>query len=419
MSRREGSARQAVNKRFYILALATATMVFAMGMPGMALPVLFREMSGDLDLSLVRIGSIWGFGALTGAIFGVLSGVVGDLRRTKWVIGIGCIGGGLIGAARGLSNGYLMLAVTSLLLGVTGSMVPVNVHKTVSQWFSRESFGKANSVLAVGVGVGTTLGATLSASVLSPWLGGWRHVTYFYGAMTLVIGVLWLLSPEAPEGQRAVTSDRVWRDFREAFARVLSLKAFWTITLVGLFFGAANQGLTGYLSLYLADSGWAHLSADSALSVYSAASIVGVVPLVMLAERLRSNRALLLLGAGVHVTGLILISTFPNASVWPVLAIMGLFREAFIVVTITHTVQIAGIGPKLAGTALGASFAFSGIGRFGGPPLGNSLAHFGAGYPFLLWAALAGVSVVMLLFMKRMGKAVCAEVMPEIREIPL
>jgi MFS family permease len=402
----EGSARDTVNKRRYVLALGTATMMLAMGMPGMALPVLFKEISLDLGLSLVKVGSIWGFGALTGAVFGLFGGAAGDLQKTKRVVGIGCICAGVIGASRGLSNGYLMLAITTLLLGMIGSTVPMNIHKIVSQWFSAQSFGKANSVLALGIGVGTTLGSLLSASVLSPWLGGWRHVTFFYGAISVAIGTLWLLSPEASEGQQAVTGRWVWKDFRDGFSRVLALKAFWGISLVSLFYGAANQGLTGYLPLYLFGSGWTQFSADSALSVYSLASIAGVIPLVMLADRMRSNRALLLWGSLTLFAGLILIPAFPNSLVWPVLVIMGLFREAAMAVIITHTVQISGIGPEHAGTALGIGFALGGLGRFGSPPLGNSLARFGAGYPFLLWAALAGAAVVTLLFMRRMERVV-------------
>jgi MFS family permease len=404
MARPEGSVRDAASKRRYVLALGTATMMLAMGMPGMALPVLFKEISLDLGLSLVKVGSIWGFGALTGAVFGLFGGAAGDLIKTKRVVGIGCICAGAIGASRGLSNGYLMLAITTLVLGMIGSTVPMNIHKIVSQWFSAKSFGKANSVLALGIGIGTTLGSLLSASVLSPWLGGWRPVMFFYGAISVALGILWLLSPEAPEGQWAMNSGQVWKDLRDGFSRVLSVKAFWAISLVSVFYGAANQGLTGYLPLYLSGSGWTQLSADSALSVYSLASIAGVIPLVMLAERTRSNRALLLWGSFTMLAGLTLISAFPNASVWPVLVIMGLFREAAMAVVITRTVQISGIGPEHAGTALGIGFALSGLGRFGSPPLGNSLARFGAGYPFLLWAALAGAAVVTLLFMSRMER---------------
>jgi MFS family permease len=384
-----------------MLALSTATMMLVLGMPGMALPVLFREISLDLGLNLVQIGTIWGFGALTGAVFGLLGGVAGDLRATRSVIGVACIAGGLVGASRGLSNSYTALAVTTLVAGMVTSSIAMNVHKTASQWFSARSFGKANSVLALGFGVGTALGSLVSASVLSPALGGWRHVTFFYGSISVAMGLVWLFSPAAPESRRAQTSDRILRDFRGAFNRVLPLAGFWMIALAGLFYGAANMGFTGYLPLYLTGAGWSPVSADTALSVYNAASIVGVIPLVMLADRRHSTRGLLLWGALVMFAGLLLIPAFPGGSVWPVVIVMGLFREAFMAVTITLTVQTPGIGPRHAGTALGIAFALSGLGRFAAPPLGNALARFGPGYPFLFWAALAATSAVMVLYLKK------------------
>jgi len=409
---------KAIDRRWYVLVLATATTMLVMAMPNMSLPVLFREISLDLDLDLVRIGSIWGFGALARAVFGLFGGALGDLRKTKWVVGCACIASGLVGGARGLSNGYAVLVVTTLLGGVVGSAIPMNVHKTVSQWFSSKSLGKANSLLALGVGLGAAVGSLVSASLLSPWLGGWRHVVFFYGGMSIVVGLLWLLSPDPPRQENPKAGERVWKDLGLGFRAVLPLKAFWVVSLGALLFGAAMHGLTGYLPLYLRGNGWTSLSADSALSAYHAASIIGVIPLVVLAERLRAMRGLLLCGAFTLAAGLLLIGAFPGALVWPVVVIMGLFREAVVATAITQTVRLAGVGPRLAGTALGLSFSLSGIGRFLSPPLGNSLARFGDGYPFLLWAFLAVASLVTFLFMKRLKKVVPGEVVSGVSDAP-
>jgi MFS family permease len=390
--------------------------MLVMAMPNMALPVLFREISLDLDLDLVRIGSIWGFGALARAVFGLFGGALGDLHKTKWVVGCACILSGLVGGARGLSNGYAALVVTTLLGGLVGSAIPMNVHKTVSQWFSSKSLGRANSLLALGVGLGAMLGSLVSASWLSPWLGGWRHVVFFYGGISIAVGMLWLLGPGLPRPERPEASERIWPDVGSSFRAVLPLKEFWVVSLGGLFFGAAMHGMIGYLPLYLSSHGWTSLSADSALSVYHAASIIGVIPLVVLAERFRATRGLLLCGAFTLAVGLLLIAAFPGALVWPVVVIMGVFREAVVATAITATVRLAGVGPRLAGTALGISFSVSGIGRFVSPPLGNSLARFGGGYPFVLWAFLAIVSFIAFLFVKRLKEVTPGEVVSGLTE---
>ena len=43
--------------RWYVLGLAALTYTFAVAMPRMCMPVLFKEISIDLDLSLVQIGA--------------------------------------------------------------------------------------------------------------------------------------------------------------------------------------------------------------------------------------------------------------------------------------------------------------------------------------------------------------------------
>ena len=54
------------NYRWYILALGVATHVFVAALPWLCIPVLFPEISADLDLDLVQIGMIWGIINLPG-----------------------------------------------------------------------------------------------------------------------------------------------------------------------------------------------------------------------------------------------------------------------------------------------------------------------------------------------------------------
>ena len=46
--------------KWLILALAAFTFTFVVAIPHMSMPVLFDEISADLNLSLVQIGWIWG-----------------------------------------------------------------------------------------------------------------------------------------------------------------------------------------------------------------------------------------------------------------------------------------------------------------------------------------------------------------------
>jgi sugar phosphate permease len=120
-------------------------------MPQMSLPVLFDEISTELGLSLVQIGWIWGLGSMLGILVGLIGGPVGDRFGPRRTLAVACIFMGITGAARGLSNGFTMLVVTTLITGFAQWSIPMNIHKTCGIWFSKKQLGMAN-VFAPPVG---------------------------------------------------------------------------------------------------------------------------------------------------------------------------------------------------------------------------------------------------------------------------
>lgn len=384
------------SRRLYVLTLSTATMMFVLAMPSLAMPVLFPQIAAELGLSLVQIGLVWGVAPLAGVVFGLLGGMAADVRGTRKVIAAACVVCGVVGAARGLAGGFATLAITTLLLGMAGSAIPNNLHKTAGHWFSPRSLGRANSVLSLGAAAGAMLGALVSAAVLSPLLGGWRHVMYFYGAIAVVFGVVWLVGPDEPAHEGSSRGSWSLADFRRTLVRVVPVRAFWLLVVVALCYSAYQMGFSGYLPLYLSEHGWSTAASSSVLAAFSAASMVGVIPLTLLAERYHLRRAFLAVAGSVAVIGLIVLSLTTSPWVWPVVVAMGLFHDVFMTITITMVVQTAGIGPALAGTALGIMMSLSRVGGFVSPPLGNSLAALGTGLPFLFWAGFAVAMLVLL-----------------------
>ncbi len=86
----------------HLLVLATATHTFAVAIPMSSMPVLFEEISRDMGLNLVQIGTVWGMLDLSGVLFSLFGGVLGDKFGIKPVLGLACILGGIAGASRGL-----------------------------------------------------------------------------------------------------------------------------------------------------------------------------------------------------------------------------------------------------------------------------------------------------------------------------
>lgn len=164
------------NYRWYILVLGVLTHSMVVSMPRMASPVLFKEISTDLGLSLAQIGSVWGMTSVAGIFLALIGGLLTDKFGVKRTLTIACIAAGVCGALRGLSNSFLSLSITMFLIGIMATIIPNTVHKTAGVWFAGKRLGLANAILSIGMTMGSMAASMISATILSPLLHGWRNV---------------------------------------------------------------------------------------------------------------------------------------------------------------------------------------------------------------------------------------------------
>ena len=386
--------------KWYVLTLGALTLTFVAAMPMMSLPVLFKEISEDLGLSLVQVGWVWA-AVSVGSVFVVLvGGLLGDRFGVKRTLVTLCFLTGLAVALVGLSGSFSSLVVTMFLFGLVGVSITTNVHKSAGVWFPGRQLGLANGILALGFGLGATAGFMIGATVLSPLLGGWRHVLFLYGGISIVVSILWFLTRSEP-GQ-AGSSARSSRPvaLRQALSQVTHIRVVWILGLMMLCQMACIQGVVGYLPLYLQDIGWTTAGADGVLAAASAASTMVVIPLAFLSDRLGSRKIVLLAAIIMTVIGVGLLSVVSGAMVW-VSAIMALIsRDGFVAVLLTMIMETRGVGAVYAGTAVGLAFTLSRVGSIISPPLGNSLASANPGLPFIFWAAIGAMALVSLYFVK-------------------
>ena len=248
--------------KWYILAIATVTGTLVSAIPFSCMPVLFKEISDDLGLDLVQVGAIWGIASLAGIFVSIIAGLLSDRFGIKNILSIFCIMVGITGSLRGFSNNFFILALTVFINGIVRLIIPITVTKTIGIWFRGKNLGMAMGIGAFGMGLGLMLGPLISATIMSPTLGGWRNVMHLYGALSAVVGVLWIiLGREPSQVGTTATSDTV--PFRQAFARLIRLKSLWFIGLTLLFRVGCLMGMTGYLPLYLREQrGWEIAAAD-------------------------------------------------------------------------------------------------------------------------------------------------------------
>ena len=385
--------------RWYVLGLGALTYTCAMAMPRMCMPVLFKEISIDLELSLVQIGAIWGTEPLASVTTILAAGLLGDRFGVRKVLSIACLLAGGAGALRGLSSGFTSLAATTFLFGLILAFIPVNVVKTVGIWFSGRHLGLANGITGVGMAIGFMAGSMLSATVLSPLLGGWRWVLLLYGALSALISVLWFFTVREP--RQAVSGGSTARlTFGQTFSRVVRLKSVWLLGLALAGHTGCMTSMLGYLPLYLRERGWPAASADGTVAAFHGVSMLATIPLALLSDRFRSRKTVLIPAVLITAASVALLSGAHDQSVWLFVILAGLFRDGFMAILLSMVIEVKGVGADYAGTAAALVLAISRLGGFAGPPLGNSLAGFHPGLPFVFWGALALVTPISLYLIK-------------------
>jgi MFS family permease len=180
---------------------------------------------------------------------------------------------------------------------------------------------------------------------------------------------------------------------------VRGLRNLWVLCIATAGVSGCVNGLLGFLPLYLRNLGWQPAIADGTLASFHAASMLFAIPIALLSDRIGSRRgvlitAMLLIGIG---TGLLGFAGGGLISLAVLLA--GIARDGFMATSMTAIIEVEGIGPRFAGSAAGLAMSVMGASNVLAPPFGNWLAKFGAGLPFMFWAALVFSGIVAYLFL--------------------
>jgi MFS family permease len=386
--------------RWYIVGLTVASGTFVATIPFSCMPPLFKEISEDLGLNLVQIGSVWGLASLAGVFVSILAGILGDRFGVKLILSVSCLLVGITGAMRGLSDSFLALSITVFINGIVRFIVPINATKAVGMWFKGQNLGMAMGISAMGMGLGLMLGPMISATILSPLLGGWRNVMYLYGAFSIVIGILWFLYGREPRQVDSITRDSDKVPIRQALSSLIHIKALWFIGFTLLLRVGCIMGMTGYLPLYLREQGWTPASADGTLVAFYAVSTICVVSLSSLSDRLGSRKVILFSALIVTIICFGLLPFAEGISIWFLMILSGVFMDGFMAISVTMLLETDGVKPIYSGTALGIIFTIAQVGGFVSPPLGNSFASLHPGLPFIFWAALSLAALFTLAAIK-------------------
>ena len=387
------------NYRWYIMILSSLTNAVSAAIPIMGLSVLLPEISKDLDLNLVQAGMVWGISSLSMIFAGFLAGSLCDRFGPKRILTISCLMVGLAGASRGLSMGFPALMITALIFGFFTTVVTLSNFKNAVIWFSPGELALANGLATLGMATGFFVGSMISAAYLSPALGGWRNVLFFFGATSALFSIPWILTRPSPRTSPVAATRSNSPTFLKSLFSLAKLKDMWLIGLAAMGFSGGNQGALGYLPLYLQDRGWSVANAGGMLATFHIASMVIVLPLAFFSDRLGSRRTFLVGAALLSTTGVRLLSFVTGDAVWVAAMMTGCVRDGFMAILLTLINEIPGVKNEYSGMATGFMMSFMGLGNLLAPPLGNSLANGNrAGAPLIFWAALILFGGLCILF---------------------
>jgi MFS family permease len=386
--------------RWYILLLAMLTYGSIAGSARLCMPVLFPEISEELGLSMVAIGTIWGMDPLAGVFLGLPGGLLADRFGITRSLTVVCILAGIFGALRGFSVDFLSMAAFMFLFGLMAAVTPSIVPKVTVEWFDSKRLGLANGLLNVAWAIGAVIATLSSATLFSPWLGGWKNVLFLFGAPPVLLGLLWWFTGREPgqegTGYPAVTGEPL----RKALASIVRIRDIWIMGIVLLTFWGANMGFGGYLPLYLRHIGWEPALADGAMTIFMGVGIVGVLPLVVVSDRIHSRRMVLFITTLILALCIGLIPLVDTGGIWALLLIGGLLRAGIAALGNTLILEMKGVGRAYGGTAIGLTSTLGMVGAFFSPPLGNSLTAFSYHVPLYFWSVMAMVALPLIVMVK-------------------
>jgi MFS family permease len=395
-------SKKTLNK-WFVLALGTTVQTLAVGCVFTAMPVLFPAASKELGMSLAQVGMIWGMMPLGSAVFSIIGGMMGDRLGFVKTVGIACFIIAIVNALRALSPNITVLAITMFGIGAGAGIIFPCIQKTPTLFFKGPQVAMATGIVISGFAIGGVLATALSATVLMDILGNWRNVLFFYSAIAVICGIVWL----AVLGRASIPgfdSNAPKVSIKDCLRNVLRMKEVWLIALGNMGIIGSFSALNGYFPTFIQKLGVSQSMGDTMSSTLFVASIVGAIVLPTLASKFHAGKAVIIICSIITCADIALCAVLPAAAFWVLIPIAGIVTQAVGTTVLNETVALKGIGTLYGGTALGFLGTTGNIGGFLMPLAGGALAETNIIMPFWLWAAICFCAVICFVILTKVSR---------------
>lgn len=367
--------------------------LYALRMLGlfMVLPVMMIEGQKLEGASVSLLGLAMGVYGLTQALLQIPSGALSDRIGRKPVIV-----GGLLIFALGSVIAAMADSVWMMIVGraLQGAGAIASAIMALLTDLTRDEH-RMKAMATVGVSIGMSFSVAL---ILGPWLASIGGLTFIFAATAALalVGVLVVLLV-IPSPQQAVHN----RDASASWGEVLKQFAnpqLWPLNIgifilhalmVGVFVAIPKELVA--LGVESSSHSWLYLPV---LLV----AFVLMVPFIILAEKRRKMKGVVILGALIISFSLVLMIF--SSAVWHWIVAMLLYFWGFNLMEASLPSWLSKVAPAGAkGSAMGIYSSMQFMGAFVGGALGGRLfQYYGSATLFLIWCVAVLLWVVYLAF---------------------
>jgi ACS family hexuronate transporter-like MFS transporter len=389
-----------VSYRWWVLVNTFLIFAIAFGMGWTYIVMLVPPILQELGLNIADWGTLWSAISFGTVLFAIIGGVLGDRFGIRLTVGLGvfCMGGFLV--LRGTASSFATLYVWMFLFGIALALTFANVPKALGMWFPPGEFGLANGVTQAGYGAGAGL-ATILTPLVVDWLGGWRNLTYLLGILTMGLGLLWVSTVRDRPAPVPNAGARLGGG--KALKQVLLVKDVWIVAGCYFLFLGGYIGLIGYAPTYFVSvQGMSAPAAGVVLSIVMWAYVAGTSIIPTLSDRVGLRKVFYFPGMLLTGVCIFLAAYALGASLWIVAALWGFLAGAAALAFVVP-LEMEGVGPTLAGSALGVAVTAGYLGGFVAPPICMSLASVTPVAGFAFGGGCYALSALLFLLLKETG----------------